>query len=129
MGVDAADYDRDGWLDFFTTNYAGQQPVLFRNLGRGFFEDVSRATNAGAAGYAYVNWGCGWVDFDNDGYRDLFLANGHTEDNIEERDPAAHYRCPNLLLRNLGHGQFADVSDRERDQPPAPARRTRRGLR
>lgn len=110
MAVDAGDYNHDGWLDFFTTNYEGQQPVLFRNLGRGIFEDVRRTSMAGAAGFQYVNWGCGMVDFDNDGHRDLFLANGHTEDNMEQRDATAHYRCPNLLLRNLGNGRFADVS-------------------
>jgi hypothetical protein len=111
MGVDAGDYNHDGRLDFFTTNYEGQQPVLFRNLGRGTLEDVSRTSMAGAAGFRYVNWGCGMVDFDNDGHRDLFLANGHTEDNLEQRNPTAQYRCPNLLLWNLGSGRFADVSE------------------
>jgi hypothetical protein len=110
MGVDAADYDNDGWLDFYTTNYQRQMPMLLRNLRNGMFEDVSQSTGAGKSAFAYVNWGAGFVDFDNDGHRDLLVGNGHTEDNIEQRDPSATYRCPLVVLRNLGNGKFADVS-------------------
>jgi hypothetical protein len=74
------------------------------------FDEIASVSGADAGGYQYVNWGCGFVDFDNDGHRDLFIANGHTEDNIEQRDRGACYRCPNLLLRNLGNGKFVDVS-------------------
>ncbi len=110
MAVDCADYDHDGLLDFYTTNYQAQLPLLLRNLGDDVFDDVATATNATAGCLPYVNWGCGFVDFDNDGHRDLFLANGHTEDNIEERDLSTAYRCPNLLLRNVGMGRFVNVS-------------------
>jgi hypothetical protein len=109
MGVDAGDYDNDGPLDFFTTNYQGQQPVLFRNAGGGLFDDNSANANAGASGFNYVNWGAGFVDLDNDGYRDLFIGNGHTEDNIEQRDPTTSYHNRWIVLRNVG-GKFADVS-------------------
>lgn len=110
MAVDAADFNRDGRLDFFTTNYQGQTPLLFRNLGQGMFEETSNTAGTDADGYPYVNWGCGFVDFDHDGYPDLFIANGHTEDNIVERDRRACHRCPNLVLRNLGNGRFVNVS-------------------
>ncbi len=110
MGVDCADYDHDGLLDFYTTNYQAQLPMLMRNFGDDVFDDVGSQTNAVAGCFPYVNWGCGFVDFDNDRHRDLFIANGHTEDNIEERDLGAAYRCPNLLLRNTGEARFVDVS-------------------
>ena len=111
MGVDSGDYDNDGWLDFFTTNYQSSLPILFHNVGKGMFDDVTTAANAGAGCLPYVNWGSGLVDFDNDGYRDLFIANGHTEDNVELRDRSTTYREPNVLLRNTGRGRFVNVSD------------------
>jgi len=111
MGVDAGDYDNDGWLDFYTTNYQDTHPMLLRNLRDGMFEYVTWATNAGAGCYPYVNWGLGLVDFDNDGYKDVFVAQGHTEDNIELRDRTTAYRAPNVLLRNTGKGKFVDVSE------------------
>ena len=110
MGVDCADYDHDGLLDFYTTNYQGQLPMLLRNFGDDVFDDVAAITNAAANCLPYVNWGCGFVDFDNDGHRDLFIANGHTEDNIEQRDLSTAYRCPNLLLRNTRNAKFVNVS-------------------
>jgi hypothetical protein len=110
MAVDCADADGDGWLDFYTTNYQHQSPVLFRNLGNGFFEDVTRQTQAGAGGFEHVNWGCGFADFDNDGYRDLYVANGHTEDTLEQLGMAGHRKARNVLLRNGGRGTFEDVS-------------------
>lgn len=108
MGVDAGDFDNDGELDFFTTNYQGQLPVLFRNLGRGLFEDVTARTRAGTGCLPHVNWGCRLADLDNDGNRDLFIGNGHTEDNIELRGSAATYKAPCVVLRNLG-GTFVPV--------------------
>jgi len=111
MGVDCGDYDRDGLLDFFSTNYQSEWPMLLRNFGRGKFEDVAAMTNAGEGAYPYVNWGCGMVDFDNSGRRSIFFGNGHTEDNIELRDPATSYRCRNTVLQNTGTGRFVNVSD------------------
>jgi hypothetical protein len=110
MGVECADYNHDGLLDLLTTNYQDQLPMLFRNFGKGIFEDVAVRTNAAAGTRKHVNWGSGFVDFDNDGHPDIFIANGHTEDNIEKRDRHATYRCANTLLRNTGKGKFVDVS-------------------
>lgn len=124
MAVDCGDYDRDGRLDFFTTNYQSESPMLLRNLGHGLFEDVATATNAGESAFPYVNWGCGMVDFDNSGRRSIFLGNGHTEDNIELREPTTSYRCRNLVLQNTDTGKFLDVSDRAglTSLPPHAAR-------
>ncbi len=109
MGADCGDYDNDGRLDFFVTSYQNQLPVLYRNLGGGMFEDVTLKTGAGTGCYPYVNWGCGLVDFDNDGRKDLFIANGHLEDNIELRDSSTSYECRSVVLRNVGEA-FVNVS-------------------
>ncbi|MCL4202860.1 MAG: VCBS repeat-containing protein [Pirellulaceae bacterium] len=111
MGVDCADYDNDGLLDFYMTSYQGEMPVLYRNLGRGILEDATRRANAGEGMFAHVNWGTGLIDFDNDGHRDLFIANGHTEDNIELRVRGSAYRAANSLLRNRGDGTFVNISE------------------
>jgi hypothetical protein len=115
MGVDCGDYDNDGRLDFYMTAYQSELPVLYRNTGDGLLEDVTLLTGAGEGALAYVNWGTGLVDFDNDGDRDIFIANGHTEDNIELRDKTTTYRARNILLMNTGDGKFVNVSDSSGD--------------
>jgi enediyne biosynthesis protein E4 len=112
MGADAGDFDNDGWLDLFMTDFQAEMPVLYRNLGRGVFQDVTRRADAGRSAFPHVNWGTGLVDFDNDGWRDIFIANGHLLPEIEQLDPRTSYRLPNTLLRNRGDGRFEDVSDR-----------------
>jgi len=112
MGIDCGDYDNDGLLDFLMTSYQGELPVLYRNLGNGAFEDVTVATGAGAGSFAYVNWGTGLVDFDNDGDRDIFIACGHLQDNIDLYDDTTAYRVRNIVLMNTGDGRFSDISDR-----------------
>ncbi len=115
MGVDCADYNHDGRLDFFQTSYQGEPPALFRNLGDGLFEDVTRLTGANAGGLKNVKWGCGFVDFDNDGHKDIFYVNGHLQDNVELYDGTTSYEdCP-ILLRNTGESRFIDVSQRSGD--------------
>ena len=83
MGVACADYDNDGRLDLYVTSYANEHATLYRNLGDGFFHDATLASGAGRGTLHYVTWGPGFVDFDNDGDRDLFVACGHTDDNVE----------------------------------------------
>ncbi|MBM4088949.1 MAG: CRTAC1 family protein [Planctomycetes bacterium] len=109
MAVEAGDYNNDGWLDFYTTNYQGELPVLFHNLGGGTFDDATRRTNAADGCFNNVNWGCALVDLDNDGRRDLFVGNGHTEDNIELRMSNTSYRAQCVVLQNTG-GRFVNVS-------------------
>ena len=119
MGVDCADYNNNGLLDFFMTSYQGELPVLYRNLGNGMMEDATLRTDAGTATLPHVNWGTGLIDFDNDGDRDLFIANGHTEDNAELRDPSTAWRTRNSLLRNTlmetGEARFVDISHQAGD--------------
>ncbi|GAB6166120.1 CRTAC1 family protein [Thermostilla marina] len=112
MGVDAADCDNDGLLDFYMTSYQDELPVYYHNTGDGFFEDVTHLTGAGENLYPHVNWGVGLVDFDNDGDVDIFVANGHTEDNIELSSKMTSWRVRNQILLNDGTGHFADVTDR-----------------
>jgi len=111
MGVDCADYDNDGWLDFYLTNYQSEQSTLYKNLGIAMFEDVTFVTGAGTGTLNNVTWGNGFVDFDNDGRRDIFVACGHLQDNIEQFDDASTYHQRNILLLNTGNGKFVDVSD------------------
>jgi len=116
MGVDCADYDNDGWLDFFQTSFQGQLPVLYRSLGiRGspghvLFEDATLWSGAQEGGQDNVKWGCGFADFDNDGHKDLFYVNGHIFDNVESFDNTSTYEGYPVLLRNTGSGKFQNVS-------------------
>ncbi|MCH8218205.1 MAG: CRTAC1 family protein, partial [Planctomycetes bacterium] len=115
MGVECVDFDNDGRLDFYQTSYAKELATLHRNLGDGLFADVTLLTGAGTGTFAYVTWGTGLVDFDNDGDRDIFVATGHVQDNIERYDNAATSATPNVLLLNQGEGTFVDVSERSGD--------------
>ncbi len=110
MGVEAGDYDNDGQTDLLITNYSQQLPVLYRNLGNGLFEDVSRRTRVGREVFAHTNWGVGLVDFDNDRNLDVFFANGHFLKNVKSIDDRSGYRVANTLMANDGRGRFSDVS-------------------
>jgi len=117
MGADAGDYDNNGWLDLLVTDYEREKPLLFRNsgpsLGRGAvsFSDVAAKAGVGVGATAYVKWGCGFVDFDNDGHRDIFIGCGHLQDDIEQYTDRSSYAVRPVLFRNLGNGRFANVSD------------------
>jgi len=111
MGVGCGDYDNDGWLDFYVTGYQQELALLYRNLGDGFFEDATRLSGAGAGTFPHVNWGTEFVDFDNDGDRDLFIACGHFERGIKRLDDSTDYQVRNVLLMNTGDGKFVNVSD------------------
>jgi len=115
MGVDCADYDNDGWLDLFMTSFATEMPALYRNLGGGTFLDVTLSAGALRDLYPHVNWGTGFIDFDNDGLRDLYVANGNLDENVHQYDQAAVYAARNFVLKNTGDGKFENVSDRAGD--------------
>jgi hypothetical protein len=115
MGVDCGDYDNDGLLDFYVTSYQGQLATLYRNLGNGMFEDVTLVTGSGAGTLPNVTWGNSFVDFDNNGFRDIFVACGHLQDNVEKFDDTTTYMARNILLMNTGDGKFIDVSDQSGD--------------
>jgi hypothetical protein len=108
MGADFADYNNDGWPDLFVNALANQKYVLLRN-NKGVFEDVTDPSGVGAITLQHSGWGTKFIDYDNDGRLDLFVAQGHVMDNIELTDPGLHYREPFLLMKNNG-GQFRDVS-------------------
>ncbi|HEX5481907.1 MAG TPA: CRTAC1 family protein [Terriglobia bacterium] len=111
MGASAGDYDRDGWLDIFKTNFSDQTPNLYHNEGRAIFADVT--FQAGTARHdRYVGWGCGFFDPDNDGWLDLFYCNGHVYPELEAAKTPVKYREPRVLYRNLRNGRFEDVSAR-----------------
>ena len=111
MGVDCADYNNSGRLSFFVTAYQGELKTLFKNLGRGMFDDVTLLSGAGLGSYPYVTWGCGFADFTNDGHKDLFIVCGHFDENVELYDDTTTYRCRNVVLRNMGNGKFVNVTD------------------
>jgi hypothetical protein len=110
MGVACGDINNDGLLDFHVTSYQGDLATLYRNLGDGFFEDITHVSGAGAGSYAQVTWGNGLVDFDHDGDRDLFIACGHLQDNVHLFDKTTAYEVKNILMENIGHEKFRDVT-------------------
>ncbi len=109
MGVDAADYDNDGWLDIVKTNFSNEGVDLFHNDGEAMFTNVTRPAGLGAE-TNYVSWGCGFFDPDNDGYADLFYVSGHVYPELDRLHSSITYREPRKLYRNRGNGSFEDVS-------------------
>jgi hypothetical protein len=111
MGVSAGDYDRDGWLDIFKTNFSGDTSSLYRNTGKAVFDDVTFPAGVGIT-TRWLGWGCGFVDADNNGWVDIFLVNGHVYPEVEKLTTEAGYAQRKVLYRNLGNGRFEDFSDR-----------------
>ena len=112
MGAAMADYDNDGLADIFVTNFADENNTLYKNDGGGFFSDVSYQEKIASADSRYVAWGTVFIDYDNDGDRDLFVANGHTYPQADLPGLASSYNQSNQLYENLGAGDFTEVSDR-----------------
>jgi enediyne biosynthesis protein E4 len=110
MGVDLADYDNDGLPDVFVNALANQGYALFRN-SKELLQYVSGASGLTAASKLHSGWGARFLDYDNDGWKDIFVAQGHVMDNIELTQPGIRYLEAPLLLRNVG-GKFSDVSAR-----------------
>jgi enediyne biosynthesis protein E4 len=110
MGVDFGDYDHDGWLDIVDTTFADQPKTLYRNLGHEGFEDVSQTAQISQASLPYVAWGTGFVDFDNDGWPDILIANGHVYPQVDTIKGGARYRQPLFLHLNKHDGTFEDAS-------------------
>jgi hypothetical protein len=104
MGTDFADYDNDGHPDIVVTDLSNERYVLFRNAGDGNFSDVTNASGLGLATLVYSGWSTHFLDSDNDGWKDLFVAQGHVLDTIELTAPNLKYKQPVLLLKNAaGH--------------------------
>jgi hypothetical protein len=125
MGATAADYDGDGFLDIFKTNFSSDTNTLYRNMGDGTFSDVT--ARAGLAVHTqYVKWGAAFVDVDNDGWKDLFIADGHVYPFIEKYGLGEEFHQPRQFFWNRGDGQFFDMSSAA--GPGITARHASRGV-
>lgn len=109
MGVDIGDIHNDGHFALVTTNFSSQTYSLFERVGPGLYQDDTFAAGIGAATLPYLGWGVGFRDFDNDGWLDLFAADGHVYPQFDEFHVDSRYEEPKLLFRNLGNGRFASV--------------------
>ena len=109
MGLGVADYDCDGWFDIFKTNFADDTCNLYHNNGDGTFSDLSFNSGVGINN-TYVAWGCGFIDYDNDGWADIIQVNGHVYPEIDRYNFGETFKNPRLVYKNLGNGKFKDVS-------------------
>jgi hypothetical protein len=109
MGVDFADYDNDGLPDLVVSDLAYQKYALYRNNGDGTFSYTTDTTGLGAMTFLHSGWGMRFLDYDNDGWKDVLVAQAHVMDTIELTYPQLHYREPLLLARNTGQ-RFVDIS-------------------
>jgi hypothetical protein len=124
MGVAIGDYDRNGTMDIFKTNFAGDTSTLYANSGDGFCEDRTFASGIGT-NTRWLGWGAGFVDFDNDGWLDVFLVNGHVYPEVAQLKTEAGYKQRKVVYRNRGGGRLEDVTDRL--GPPATEPKAGRG--
>jgi len=108
MGIDFSDYDNDGKPDIVVTDLSNERYMLFHNDGNGSFRDITNASGVGGATLAFSGWSTHFFDYDNDGWKDLFVAQSHVMDTIEKTSPNLHYMEPPLLLQNVS-GHFRRV--------------------
>jgi hypothetical protein len=109
MGTTVADFNGDGHLDIFKTNFSDDTSTLYRNNGDGTFTDATSAAGLGLY-TQYLGWGTMFFDFDNDGWPDLILANGHVYPEVDSQHLGSSYKEPRILYRNNGDGTFSDIS-------------------
>jgi len=111
MGVDVGDYDNDGNFDIFVTNFSNDSNTLYQNNGNGIFSDVTFPTGLGQSSMAYLGWGTGFVDLDNDGRLDIFIANGHVYPGVDGMQTGSKFLQTKQLYQNLGNGRFREVTE------------------
>ena len=110
MGVDAADYDRSGRPSLIISNFANQMVSLYHNEGSGLFVDEAPSSEVGRATLVTLGFGCFFFDYDNDGWPDIFVSDGHIEDQIEKVQKRVSYAEPPHVFRNLGGGKFVEAT-------------------
>jgi hypothetical protein len=110
MGIGVGDFDLDGSLDIFKTHFADDTNILYRNDGKGGFEDMTARAGLGVE-TRFIGWGAGIVDLDNDGLPDLFIATGSVYPEIEKKLPNYPWKTPRVVFRNLGSGKFEELID------------------
>jgi enediyne biosynthesis protein E4 len=123
MGVAAGDFNRDGRLDILKTHFADDIPALYRNLGKGLFDDAASASGL-AVENRYVEWGAGMPDLDNDGFQDVVYVTGNVYPEIERSLPQYPHRGPRVVFRNTGRSTFENVTEQS---GAAAARHSSRG--
>jgi enediyne biosynthesis protein E4 len=124
MGLAIGDYDRNGTMDIFKTNFAGDTSTLYNNTGNGLCEDRTFASGIGL-NTRWLGWGVGFLDLDADGWLDLFLVNGHVYPEVERIKTEAGYRQRKVVYRNVRNGRFADIT--EQLGPPVTVAKASRG--
>ena len=112
MGVDAVDYDRTGFASIVITNFSNQMLSLYHNEGNGLFVDEAPRSEVGRASLVTLGFGCFFLDYDNDGWQDIFVADVHIENDIERVQKRVTYAEPPHLFRNRGNGKFDEVTDK-----------------
>jgi hypothetical protein len=110
MCISLGDYDNDGWLDLYVSDFQKSSDHLWHNSGKGYFDEVSDEAGISVPTRDVLSFGGGFFDYDNDGWLDLFIANGHVYPEIEQVSPDTHYKQHNTLFHNEGNGKFKDVS-------------------
>ena len=115
MGVDFEDYDNDGWPDVIITDLANQKYALYANAGNGSFDYTTLTTGLGAISLLHSGWGARFLDYDNDGWKDLFIVQSHVMDTIQVNEPHLHYLESPLLLWNDHGKRWLDVSGQSGD--------------
>jgi hypothetical protein len=109
MGIGVADYDMDGWLDIFKTHFQDDTCILYHNNQDGTWTDMTFISGIGV-NTKYVNWGAGFMDYDNDSWPDIFYVTGHVYPEIETFKIDADFKSPRIVFRNMGNGKFKDIS-------------------
>jgi enediyne biosynthesis protein E4 len=109
MGVTMGDYDHDGLFDFYVTHFSDDYGMLYRNMGHGIFRDVSYSADVAFPSWKFLGWGTSFLDFDNDGWEDLFVATGHVYPQVDNFPIDITFAERKLLFKNLANGKFKEV--------------------